>query len=101
MHQGIKGGLNESELSDLIRDVIPKRYKFSKGIIENSRGEQSNETDVLIYDDEILPSYMKNELTFVPVEAVKYNFEVKSTLNASCSGLLIPRNHGVSQLDLL
>lgn len=83
VHQGVKGGLNESELSDLIRDVIPKRYKLAKGVIENSRGEQSNETDVLIYDDEILPSYMKNELTFVPVEAVKYNFEVKSTLNAT------------------
>lgn len=81
-HQGIKGGLNESELSDLIRDVIPKRYKLAKGIIENSRGEQSNETDIFIYDDEILPSYMKNDLTFVPVEAVKYSFEVKSELNA-------------------
>lgn len=83
VHQGIKGGLNESELSDLIREVIPKRYKLTKGIIENSRGDQSNETDILIYDDEILPSYMKNELTFVPVEAVKYNFEVKSGLNAN------------------
>lgn len=83
VHQGIKGGLNESELSDLIREVIPKRYKLTKGIIENSKGEQSNETDILIYDDEILPSYMKNELAFVPVEAVKYNFEVKSSLNAN------------------
>ncbi|MFS6536551.1 DUF6602 domain-containing protein [Idiomarina loihiensis] len=82
-HQGVKGGLNESELSDLIREVIPKRYKLTKGVIENSKGEQSNETDILIYDDEILPSYMKNELAFVPVESVKYNFEVKSFLNAS------------------
>lgn len=83
VHQGVKGGLNESELSDIIREVIPSRYKLTRGIIENSRGDQSNETDILIYDDEIIPAYMKNELAFVPVEAVKYNFEVKSGLNAN------------------
>lgn len=81
MHNGVKGGLNESELSSLIKEVIPQRYKATKGIIENSIGRQSNETDIFIYDDEILPPYIKNDLTFVPVEAVKYNFEVKSMLN--------------------
>lgn len=83
VHQGIKGGLNENELSSLIEEVIPQKYQVSKGIIENANGEQSNETDILIYDDEVLPPYMKNDLTFVPVEAVRYNFEVKSTLNAT------------------
>ncbi|OBY75271.1 DUF6602 domain-containing protein [Acinetobacter gyllenbergii] len=83
IHQGVKGGLNESELSSLISEIIPKKYKISKGVIENSRGEQSNETDFFIYDDEILPPYIKNELAFVPVEAVKYVFEVKSTLNST------------------
>lgn len=83
VNNGVKGGLNESELSDLIKDIIPLRYKTTKGIIENAQGKQSNETDILIYDDEILPFYMKNDLSFVPVEAVKYNFEVKSSLNAT------------------
>lgn len=82
-HQGIKGGLNENELSDLIKEVIPQKYQLTKGVIENSCGEQSNETDALIYDDEILPSYMKNDLAFIPVEAVKYNFEIKSKLNST------------------
>ena len=83
MHQGIKGGLNEGELSSLIKEVIPQRYRITKGIIENSKGEQSNEADIFIYDDEILPAYIKSDLTFVPVESVKYVFEVKSTLNAT------------------
>lgn len=81
-HQGVKGGLNENELASLIRSVIPQRFQVTKGIIENSKGEQSNETDILIYDDEILPLYIKDDLTFVPVEAVKYNFEVKSRLDS-------------------
>lgn len=83
IHQGVKGGLNESELSSLIKEVVPQRYKVAKGIIENAKGEQSNETDTFIYDDEILPPYIKNDLTFVPVETVKYIFEVKSTLNST------------------
>lgn len=82
-HQGVKGSLNESELTELIRDVIPKRYVLTRGIIENSSDEQSNETDILIYDDEILPPYIKNDLSFIPVEAVKYTFEVKTTLNST------------------
>jgi hypothetical protein len=83
VHQGVKGGLNENELSSLIKDVIPQKYRLTKGVIENAGGEQSNETDLLIYDDEVLPLYMKHDLTFVPVEAVKYNFEVKSKLDST------------------
>ncbi|HIC8860082.1 TPA: DUF6602 domain-containing protein [Aeromonas hydrophila] len=83
LHQGLKGAFNESELSSLIKDVIPSRYKVTKGFIENHNNEQSNETDIIIYDDEILPPYIKNDLSVIPVEAVKYAFEVKSTLDAT------------------
>lgn len=82
-HQGIKGGFNENELSDLIKEVIPTKYIITKGIIENSSGNQSSETDIVIYDNDVLPYYIKNNLSFVPVEAVKYIFEVKSTLNST------------------
>ncbi|XZV25491.1 DUF6602 domain-containing protein [Acinetobacter baumannii] len=82
-HQGVKGGLNEVGLSSLIKEVIPQKYNISRGIIENSSGEQSNETDFFIYDNEILPPYLKSDFAFVPVEAVKYIFEVKSTLNST------------------
>lgn len=81
-HQGVKGGLNEVELIKIIKDVIPSKYEISKGIVENSSGDQSNETDIIIYDNEILPPYINNDLAFVPVEAVTYNIEVKSTLTA-------------------
>ena len=82
-HQGMKGSFNESELSELIEKVIPTRYIVTKGIVENSKDEQSNETDIIIYDNDILPRYVKNDLSFIPIEAVKYVFEVKSTLNAT------------------
>lgn len=82
-HQGIKGGLNEVEFSNLISEIIPKKFKLSRGIIENAQGEQSNETDFFIYDDEILPPYIKKDLAFIPVEATKYVFEIKSILNST------------------
>ncbi|QRF07539.1 DUF6602 domain-containing protein [Acinetobacter pittii] len=82
-HQGVKGGLNEVGLSSLIKEVIPQKYNISRGIIENSNGEQSNETDFFVYDNEILPPYLKSDFAFVPLEAVKYVFEVKSTLNST------------------
>lgn len=81
IHQGIKGRLNEEELYDLIKEVISSRYKFGTGAIINSHGNQSNETDIFIYDDSILPTYVKNTVTFAPIEAIKYVFEVKTTLN--------------------
>jgi len=32
-HQGVKGSLNEILLLEIIRDVIPKKYKLARGII--------------------------------------------------------------------
>ena len=44
-HNGIKGGLNEGEFSDLIKEIIPTKYRVIKGIIENASGDQSKEVD--------------------------------------------------------
>lgn len=83
-HQGVKGNLNAILLHELIKDVIPTRYKFANGIIQDSKGFQSNESDLVIYDNDILPAVIfGGSLGFVPAEAVKYVFEVKSTLNSA------------------
>ncbi|AXA33726.1 DUF6602 domain-containing protein [Francisella adeliensis] len=81
-HQGVKGNVNEILLRELIQSVIPNKYSFTRGVIHDSKGFQSNETDIIIYDSEILPTILfGSELGFVPAESVKYNIEVKSTLN--------------------
>jgi len=82
-HNGIKGGLNENELRQIILQVIPSKYKITRGVIQNPNGDQSNETDLIIYDDEIIPPFIKDEISFVPVEAVKYIIESKTTLNST------------------
>lgn len=83
-HQGIKGSLNEILLLELIKEIIPTKYKLTKGIIQDYNGYQSNESDILLYDNEILPALLfGGDLGFVPSESVKYIFEIKSTLNAT------------------
>ncbi|ENK2095415.1 hypothetical protein AB3A53_004331 [Vibrio vulnificus] len=83
-HQGVKGSLNEILLKEIIKDVVPSKYKFANGVIQDRSGKQSNESDLIIYDDEILPSILfGGELGFVPAESVKYNIEVKTKLNAT------------------
>ncbi|MCG9770466.1 hypothetical protein L1D59_17875 [Pseudoalteromonas piscicida] len=82
-HQGVKGSLNEVLLLDLISSLIPNRYKLTNGIIQDSLGFQSNESDIIIYDSGILPPFLfGSSLGFIPAESVKYTFEVKSTLNS-------------------
>lgn len=83
-HQGIKGSLNETLFLELIRDLVPQKYKLTKGIIQDKVGFQSNESDIVLYDNEILPALLFGlELSFVPCEAVEYTFEIKSSLNSN------------------
>ncbi len=83
-HQGVKGNLNEILLLELIQNVIPNKYKFANGIIQDSKGFQSNESDIIIYNNDILPAILfGGDFGFVPSESVEYIFEVKSTLNST------------------
>lgn len=83
-HQGIKGSLNEILFLELIKDLIPLKYKLTKGIVQDCKGNQSNESDIILYDNEILPAILFGaELGFIPCEAIEYTFEIKSTLTSS------------------
>lgn len=99
-HQGVKGSFNEILLEELLKGVTPEKYKISKGIIQDSKGTQSNETDLIIYNPELLPSILfGNSLSFVPTEAVDYIFEIKSTLNAKEIKTTIDKFQNCKNLD--
>lgn len=84
VHSGVKGTLNEILLQELIKEIIPTKYQITKGIVQDYIGIQSNESDIIIYNPEILPSFLfGNNLGITPAEAARYVFEVKSTLNAT------------------
>lgn len=89
VHPGHKGTCREILLADLLQKFLPSFLSLSTGIIVNSSGEslkeeQSNQTDIIIYDDRILPPFVqKGELGMVPVESVVGIIEVKTTLTKS------------------
>ena len=50
-HQGVKGEGNEEILRDLLRRFIPKRYGVGTGIVIDRHGNQSRQSDIIIYDN--------------------------------------------------
>ncbi|MGL5054956.1 MAG: DUF6602 domain-containing protein [Fusobacteriaceae bacterium] len=83
-HQGIKGASNEELFKELLLKIIPSNYKIiTQSIIQDSYGNQSNEVDIIIYQDDFLPPFFLSDTSgFIPIECVKYAIEVKTTLTS-------------------
>lgn len=68
-----------------IENLIPKRYKVSKGIVCDRDGKTSGEHDIVIFNEFWFPyltgSAEDKEREFFPVEGVYAIGEVKQTLN--------------------
>jgi hypothetical protein len=81
-HTGIKGTLRELLVSNFIRPFLTSQFSIGKGIIVNKNNNQSNETDLVIYDNRILPPFFeKQKIGFYPAESVVATIEIKSELN--------------------
>lgn len=81
-HPGTKGDEIESNWIEWFENYLPKRYKVDKGIIIDSKGNQSDQIDIIIYD--IQYSYLvfhHNDSLLIPIESVYAVFEVKPNLN--------------------
>lgn len=81
-HQLTKGELRELFVSNILDGFLTTQFGIGSGIITNQRGEQSNQTDILIYDNRILPPFIrKQNLGVYPAESVIATIEVKSWLD--------------------
>lgn len=82
-HHGMQGSLRENFLEDVLRPLLPKDVGVTSGKLIDHRGNQSNECDIIIYNENLLqPIFKKTKNDFVPIESVYYVIEVKSTLTA-------------------
>lgn len=80
-HNATKGGLRETLLIDFFQKLIPSSLSISSGIICDSSGKSSNQTDFIIYDNKLLPNLiLDKDLSMIPVESVYLIAEIKSTL---------------------
>ena len=80
-HNLTKGELRELFLNDLLINFMTSQFSVGTGVVVDSYGNESRQTDLIIYDNRILPPIIKNSnLGIYPLESVLAIIEVKSIL---------------------
>lgn len=81
-HGTIVGTGTEHGWYGLLTGFLPRRYGVATGKVVDSRGYQSEQIDLIVYDAFYSPRlFVVGDATFVPAESVYAVFEVKQTLN--------------------
>lgn len=82
-HPGTKGDANEAVWIELLETYLPKRYKAATAHVVDSRGQFSQQIDVVVFDRQYSPFIFSYQgQTIVPAESVYAVFEAKQTANA-------------------
>lgn len=81
-HRVVKGTSREEIIINFLKQYLPLKYSIETGIIIDSNGYQSNQQDIIIYDNNVTPRFLnyKSE-KLVPIESVRCVLEIKSELN--------------------
>jgi hypothetical protein len=89
-HEGEKGMFREFFIAQLIRPLLPQQYGIGTGIIIDAYGNQSKQSDIIIYDRRLLPPIFASESRGIfPIDSVLIVLEVKSKIAASDYGDLV------------
>ncbi len=81
-HATIVGTATEHGWSGFLTGFLPRRYGVASGKVVDSRGYQSEQIDLVVYDAFYSPLlFVVGDATFVPAESVYAVFEVKQTLD--------------------
>lgn len=82
-HPGIRGRIREIVVERLIKPLLPHAYAAGTGTIVDGAGGTSGETDIIVYDRDLLPPILYSDRDGVfPVESALFAIEVKSRLTA-------------------
>jgi len=80
-HKLTKGELRELFISNVLKLFLTHQFIIGSGIIINKNGNQSKQNDIIIYDNRVLPPFIKEQnLGVYPAESVIATIEVKSWL---------------------
>ena len=81
-HPGAKGDVAELDWVNALNDFLPARYQVAKAFVIDSKGNCSEEIDLVIYDRHFCPLLFKaGGRSFIAAESVYAVFEVKQSLN--------------------
>ncbi|MGJ7566423.1 DUF6602 domain-containing protein [Variovorax sp. GB1R11] len=81
-HAGTMGSVNEGNWIAVLRAYLPDRYEVEQAIVIDSRGNRSDQMDVVIFDRHFTPVLLDQaNHRLVPAEAVYAVFECKPTFD--------------------
>jgi hypothetical protein len=104
-HAQAKGELNEYLIRDILGKYLPPKYGILEGFLIDHKGEQSKQTDVIIYDKFSHPYLFFDELdkphNFIPIDSAVATIEVKTTLKDSVDEAFINIRKSREHLELI
>ncbi|HEX3037325.1 MAG TPA: DUF6602 domain-containing protein [Thermodesulfobacteriota bacterium] len=81
-HNPTKGQLRELFVTNILNSFLSSQFEVGTGTIINQKGEESDQTDVIIYDNRTIPPFIKeHHIGVYPAESVIGAIEVKSRLS--------------------
>lgn len=82
-HPGTKGDASEEIWLDLLQKYLPKRYQCEKAHVVDSKGNFSQQIDVVVFDRQYSPFIFNYEGNLIiPAESVYAVFEAKQEITA-------------------
>lgn len=82
-HPVTKGDASEHVWLELLKKYLPHRYQAAKAHVVDSKGNFSNQIDVVVFDRQYSPFIFHHEAqTIIPAESVYAAFEAKQSIDA-------------------
>lgn len=98
-HPGAKGEVSEFDWRGALSEFLPKRYAVSKAFILDSKGEVSDQIDLVIHDAHYCPLlFEQGDQRFIPAESVYAVFEIKQELSSETVSYAIGKAASVRRL---
>ncbi len=84
VHAPAKGDASESIWLKLLDRYLPRRYRATSAHVVDSKGEFSEQIDVVVFDRQYSPLIFEYQgQTIIPAESIYAVFEAKQTVDAS------------------
>lgn len=98
-HPGAKGDVSEFDWRGAVSGFLPGRYAVSSAFILDSRGEVSDQIDLVIHDAHYCPLLFEHgDQRYIPAESVYAVFEVKQELTSETMSYAIEKAASVRRL---
>jgi hypothetical protein len=82
-HPSSKGDASEAVWLDLLTTYLPRRYQAAKAHVVDSKGNFSDQIDIVVFDRQYSPFiFTFEDQKIIPAESVYAVFEAKQTINA-------------------